>query len=107
MRNFSANRLLKILHDFNMDKPAERLSGRKFSKEKNIPFDAIYRQAQYLKDKGLIELKEFNEIGRVGPLDIQMKITANGTDYLDTNRFIKKIGRGIGKLFEIVIKIFK
>lgn len=90
-----------------MDKPVERLSGRKFSKEKNIPFDAIYRQAQYLRDKGLIELKESNEIGRVGPIDIHIKITANGIDYLDANHFIKRISRGIGKLFEIVIKIFK
>ena len=107
MRNFSANRLLKILHDFNVDKPAERFSGRNFSKEKNIPFDTIYRQAQYLRDKFLIELKEFNEIGRVGPVDIHMKITASGIDYLGSNSFIKKVGRGIGKLFEIAIKIFK
>jgi len=90
-----------------VDKPAERLSGRTLSKEKNISFDAIYRQAQYLRDKGLIELRESNEIGRVGPVDIHMKITANGIDYLGSNRFIKKLGRGIGKLFEIVIKIFK
>lgn len=103
----SANRLLKILHDFNVHKPAECLSGRDLSKEKNIAFDEIYRQAQYLRDKRLIELKEFNEIGRVGPVDIHMKITANGTDYLDANHFIKRIGRSIGKLFEIVIKIFK
>lgn len=107
MCNFSANRLLKILHDFNAAKPAERLSGRKLSKEKSIPFDAIYRQAQYLRDKGLIELKEFNEIGRVGPVDIHMKIMASGIDYLGSNCFIKKFGRVIEKLFEIVIKIFK
>ena len=107
MRNFSANRLLKTLHDFNVGKPSERLSGRKLSEEKSIPFDAIYRQAQYLKDKELIDLKEYNEIGRVGPVDIHMKITANGIDYLDANHFIKRIGRWIGKLFEIVIKIFK
>lgn len=104
---FSTNRLLKYLHDFNIDKPAEHLSGRRLSKEKNILFDEIYRQAQYLKDKGLIELKEYNEIGRSGPVDIHMKITANGIDYLDANHVIKKIGRGIGKLFEIAMKIFK
>ena len=107
MRNFSADTLLKILHDFNVNKPPERLSGRKLSKEKNIPFDTIYSQAQYLRDKGLIELKEFNEIGRVGPGDIHMKITANGIDHLDANRFIKRICRGIWKLFEMVIKVFK
>ena len=107
MRNFSANRLLKVLHDFNVNKPAERLSGRKLSKERNITFDEIYRQAHYIRDKGLIELKEFNEIGRVGPVDIHMKITANGIDYLDANRFIKRICRGIWKLFEMVIKVFK
>ena len=107
MRNFSANRLLKVLHDFNVNKPAERLSGRKLSKERNITFDEIYRQAQYLRDKGLIELKEFNEIGRVGPVDIHMKIIANGIDYLDANRFIKRICRGIWKLFEMVIKVLK
>lgn len=107
MRNFSANRLLKTLHDFNVDKPAERLTGRNLSKLENISFDVIYRQAQYLRDKGLIELKEFNEIGRVGPVDIHMKITACGIDYLGSNCFIKKVVRVIGKLFEIVIKIFK
>jgi hypothetical protein len=107
LRNFSANKLLKILHDFNVTKPAERLSGRKLSKERNIKFDDIYRQAQYLRDKGLIELKESKEIGRVGPVDIHMKITASGIDYLGSNRFIKKLGRGIGKLLEVLIKIFK
>jgi len=105
--NFSVDKLLKILHDFNVDKPAERLSGKKVSKEYNISFDVIYRHAQYLRDKGQIELKECNEIGRVGPVDIHMKITASGIDYLDSNCFIKKFGRVIGKLFEIVIKIFK
>jgi len=105
--SFSANRLLKILYDFNVDKPAERLSGRKLSKEKSISFDVIYRQAQYLRDKELIELKESNEIGRVGPVDIHMKITASGIDYLGSNCFIMKVGRVIGNLFEIVIKIFK
>jgi len=107
LRNFSANKLLRILHDFNVDKPAERLSGKKLLEENSISFDAIYRQAQYLRDKGLIELKESNEIGRVGPVDIHMKITASGIDYLSSNHFIKKVGRRIGKLFEIVIKIFK
>lgn len=107
MHNFPANKLLKILHDFNVDKPADRLSGRKLSKERNIIFDEIYRQAQYLRDKGLIELKESNEIGRVGPVDIHIKITANGIDYLGSNRFIRRAGRVIGNLFEVVIKVFK
>lgn len=104
---FSAITLLKYLYDFNKNKPTDRLSGRNLSKENNIAFEEIYKQAQYLKDKGSIELKEYSEIGRVGPIDIHMKITANGIDYLDANRFIKKICRGIRKLFEIVIKIFK
>lgn len=104
---FSVNRLLKHLYDFNVKKPKESVSGRKFSKEINISFDEIYRHARYLKEKDLIELKEYSEIGRVGPVDIHMKITASGIDYLDANHVIKKVVRGIGKLFEIVIKIFK
>ena len=104
---FSANNLLKHLQDFNLKRPVENLSGRKFSNDKDIPFDEIYRQARYLKEKGLIDLKEYHEIGRSGPMDFEMKITANGIDYLDDNRFIKKVGRGIGKLLQIVVKIFK
>lgn len=52
-------------------------------------------------------MKEYNEAGISGPVDIHMKITANGIDCLDANRWYKKVWRGIGKLFEIVVKIFK
>ena len=96
---FSANMLLKVLYDFNMAKPAQRLSGRNLAKEKKVSFNDIYRQAQYLRDKHFIELEEYEELGRVGPVDINMKITAHGIDYLGSNSFIKKAGRFVGKTF--------
>lgn len=104
---FSASKLLKYLYECNVIKPTQSVSGRAFSKGKNILFDEIYRHARYLKEKDLIELKECNEIGRSGPVDIHMKITANGIDSLNANRWYKKCLRGIGKLFEIVVKILK
>lgn len=104
---FSADRLLKVLHDFNVTKPAQRLSGRNLSKEKNISFDDIYRHAQYWRDKNFIELEEYHGLGRVGPIDFDMKITAHGIDHLGSNSFIKKAGRFIGKIFNVALKIFK
>lgn len=104
---FTSDKLLKHLQEFNVEHSSESLSGKKLGKEKNVQFNEICRHARYLKDKGFIEVKEFNEIGRSGPIDIQMRITAIGIDYLDANRPIRKIGRGIKSLFGLILKIFK
>lgn len=104
-KTVSSDKLLKHLRDFNEKHPSENLSGKKFGKEKRVQFDEIYRHSRYLKDKGFIEVREFHEIGRSGPMDIEMKITATGIDYLDENRLIRKIGRGAKSLLGLILKV--
>jgi len=75
-------KLLRILYDNFQKTPNSYLSGKDFVKESGMQLSNIYKKALYLKGKGYIEIEEINEIGRSGPLDIRMKITTVGIDYV-------------------------